>query len=372
MDPVLNFPFHRRQFVGAGLLTATGLALPGCSTTSATRNIQSGCLSPVLVSPERVIRTVAGLRPYRASGFVVRAEPLGDKKLVHNYGHGGAGITLSWGSSRLATSLGLPGHNGPVAVIGAGVMGLTTARLVQEAGFPVTIYATALPPDTTSNIAGGQISPFGHYREDSVSDEWRAQFAAAMDYSWRRFQIMVGDDYGIRWLPTYEEDDPGDPHPSNPYTVGATRLGPNDHPFPVPSVRRFNTMYVETGRFLRELARDVQIAGGAIRIRSFQSPAELASLSERLIFNCTGLGSRELFGDQELRPIRGQLAILLPQPEVRYAFAGQAGYMFPRADGILLGGTFERDVWDAAPQPKDIARIVESHRRLFTAFRCTA
>ena len=26
-----------------------------------------------------------------------------------------------------------------------------------------------------------------------------------MDYSWRRFQIMVGDDYGIRWLPTYQE-----------------------------------------------------------------------------------------------------------------------------------------------------------------------
>ena len=42
-------------------------------------------------------------------------------------------------------------------------MGLTTARLVQEAGFPVTIYTEALTPDTTSNIAGGQISPFGHF-----------------------------------------------------------------------------------------------------------------------------------------------------------------------------------------------------------------
>jgi glycine/D-amino acid oxidase-like deaminating enzyme len=38
-------------------------------------------------------------------------------------------------------------------------MGLTTARLVQEAGFPVTIYTAALPPDTTSNIAGGQMEP---------------------------------------------------------------------------------------------------------------------------------------------------------------------------------------------------------------------
>jgi glycine/D-amino acid oxidase-like deaminating enzyme len=79
-----------------------------------------------------------------------------------------------------------------------------------------------------------------------------------------------------------------------------------------------------------------------------------------------------LFGDQALRPIRGQLAILLPQPEIGYAFAGEAGYMFPRADGILLGGTFERDVWETSPEPARIARIVESHRRLFDGFRCTA
>ena len=50
-----------------------------------------GCLPPVNVAPERVIRTLAGLRPYRAQGFVVRAEALGDKRLVHNYGHGGVG-----------------------------------------------------------------------------------------------------------------------------------------------------------------------------------------------------------------------------------------------------------------------------------------
>ncbi|HET9427743.1 MAG TPA: FAD-dependent oxidoreductase [Allosphingosinicella sp.] len=363
----------RRRFLGAGALAAAGLALPGCATTGMrSSTIQSGCLVPVDVSPERVIRTVAGLRPYRAPGFVVRAEPLGDGKLVHNYGHGGAGITLSWGSSRLATQLGLPGHAGPVAVIGAGVMGLTTARLVQEAGFPVTIYTKTLPPDTTSNIAGGQISPFGHYREDRVTPEWRAQFMAAMDYSWRRFQIMVGDDYGIRWLPTYEVTSNTDPHPLDSYFPGTNILRRDQHPFPTDNVVRFNTMYVETGRFLRELTEDIQIAGGRIQVRSFSNPGELAALPERLIFNCTGLGSRDLFGDQELHPVRGQLAILLPQPDVRYAFAGDAGYMFPRADGILLGGTFERDVWEAVPQPADIARIIESHQRLFGGFRCTA
>ena len=64
-------------------------------------------------------------------------------------------------------------------------------------------------------------------------------------------------------------------------------------------------------------------------------------------------------------------AILLPQPEIRYAYSGEAGYMFPRADGILLGGTYERDQWEAAPQPEAIARIIERHRALMARLRCT-
>jgi D-amino-acid oxidase len=360
----------RRLFLGSA---AASFALPGCVTTqgrTAATASRTGCLPPVLVSEDRVIRTVAGLRPYRAAGFVVRAEALGEQRLVHNYGHGGAGITLSWGSSKLATQLGLPGHRGPVAVLGAGVMGLTAARLVQEAGFPVTIYAKALPPDTTSNIAGGQWHPFGHFRGSAVTPEWRAQFLAAADYSWRRFQIMVGDDYGIHWLTTYAEGIERQLLPTFPPRNRV--LTPADHPFPVERLSAYDTLYVETGRFLRQLLRDVQIAGGAIRVRDFATPADIAALPERLVFNCTGLGARDLFGDTEMEPVRGQLAILLPQPEIRYAFTGEAGYMFPRADGIVLGGTFERGVSETTPEPEAIARIIAQHRQLFAGFRCTA
>ena len=362
--------FDRRGFVAS---SGAALALSACATTG--NRPVAGCtpLPPVKVDPTRVIRTVAGLRPYRASGFVVRREPLGDKALVHNYGHGGAGITLSWGSSKLAAELGLPGHRGPVAVIGAGIMGLTTARLAQEAGFPVTIYAAALPPETTSNIAGGQWHPFGHFRRSAVTSQWLQQFRAAADYSWKRFQIMVGDDYGVHWLPTYTETG-GEPERPLLTTFPPVNrpLSPAEHPFPVDGLVRYDTLYVETGRFLRQLMRDIQLAGGRIEVRRFATPADIAALSETLVFNCTGLGSRDLFGDMELRPVRGQLAVLLPQPEVQYAFTGEAGYMFPRADGILLGGTFERDVWDTTPDPAAIARIVASHKRLFEGFRCTA
>jgi glycine/D-amino acid oxidase-like deaminating enzyme len=328
-------------------------------------------LAPVQVDASRVIRTVAGLRPYRRSGFVVRAEALGEKRLVHNYGHGGAGITLSWGSSKLATELGLQGHSGPVAVLGSGVMGLSTARLVQEAGFPVTVYAAALPPDTTSNIAGGQFHPFGFFRKADVTPEFMAQFARALDYSWRRFQIMVGDDYGIRWLPTYVASDTPDSQPIAHFPPVNRVLSQAEHPFPVADVVRYDTLYVETGRYLRQMIRDVQTAGGKIEVRRFAAPADIAALAEGLVFNCTGLGSRELFGDQELRPARGQLAILEPQPEVRYAYTGD-GYMFPRPDGIVLGGTFELDQWDTTPEPEAIARILAVHKRFFEGFRCTA
>ena len=359
----------RRTFIASGSAALLG----GCATT-ARRVPVPACapLAPVKVDESRIIRTVAGLRPYRAAGFVVRAEPIGDKLVVHNYGHGGAGITLSWGTSKLAIDLGLPARNGAIAVLGAGIMGLTTARLAQEAGREVTIYTAALPPDTTSNIAGGQWSPFGAFSDSAVTPQWRAQFMAALDYSWRRFQIMTGDDYGIRWLQTYSESGGDEPGPLDRYHVGARRLSRAEHPFDIDAIVRFQTMYAETGRLLRRLQEDFQVAGGKIVVRKFATPANLSALPEAMLFNCTGLGARELFGDLEMIPVRGQLAVLAPQPEVDYAYTVDAGYMFPRPDGIILGGTFERNEWSTVPEGAAIGRIVERHRTVAAGFRCSA
>jgi glycine/D-amino acid oxidase-like deaminating enzyme len=328
---------------------------------------------------------VVGLRPFRDAGFVVRVEALSDKKLVHNYGHGGAGITLSWGTSKLATQFGLQGHQGPVAVLGSGIIGLTTARLVQEAGFPVIIYAKALPPETTSNVAGGQWLPTSYYDHGATTPEWRTQNDLAIAYSYRRFQIMVGEEYGVRWLTQYFEVPPP---PTNlpagvtvtiPTTGSPTQpdwrmLQPGEHPFPFGRVRQHQLMMIEPGRLLRKLMEEIQVAGGKITVRSFASRTDVAALPEKLIFNCTGLGARELFGDESLYPIRGQLVMLLPQREVDYALAFQhagGGYMFPRPDGIVLGGTYERNSWSLEPDPATTDRLIEQHQQVFDHFRCS-
>ncbi|WP_421845933.1 FAD-dependent oxidoreductase [Mycobacterium sp.] len=255
-------------------------------------------------------------------------------------------------------------------MIGAGVIGLSTARLVQEAGFEVSVYAKDLPPRTTSDVAGGQWYPYHLYDEKRVTAAWRKQYESAATDSWRRFQNLVGDDYGVRWLPTYTDSIAEQP-PFAGFPPNMRTLSGDEHPFAIDTVAAYDTMYVETGRYLQRLIRDVQAAGGRIYVREFRTVGDISGLEEQLVFNCTGLGARQLFGDDDLIPVRGQLAVLLPQPEVRYAYSFKDTYMFPRPDGIVLGGTAEEGIWDVNVQPKTIAKILTAHQRLFDDYRCT-
>jgi glycine/D-amino acid oxidase-like deaminating enzyme len=340
-------------------------------------------LAPVHVAEDRVIRTVVGLRPYRAAGFVVRGEKLGDKLLVHNYGHGGGGVTLSWGTSHLAVGL---GHDSAVeryAVLGCGAVGLSTARLLQRRGGQVTIYAADLPPDTTSNIAGGQWGPFSVH-DDSAGPEFMRHFTVAARAASREFQNMVGPHYGVRWTRNYfpqrpagartivrlppgavAADGPPPPDPLEGLEPEKRMLEPGEHPFGNVRVRQVDSMMIEPAVYLQAVMEDFLSAGGRIVVRRFNSAAEIAALPERTVFNCTGLGARALFGDAELIPVRGQLVILLPQPEVNYNLLSGGLYMFPRQDGIVLGGTFERNDWSLEPRAETTARILNGHRALF-------
>jgi glycine/D-amino acid oxidase-like deaminating enzyme len=338
-----------------------------------------GRMARVRVSPERVIRSIVGLRPFRPSGFVVRGEKLDSKTVIHNYGHGGAGITLSWGTSQLAAEEGAKSGARECAVIGCGVVGLSTARLLQLRGYNPVIYAKAMPPETTSNVAGGLWEPVSLFDHARISDGFRAQYTAAAQFAFRRYQSLAGDLYGVRWLPLYSlsaDHEYVAPQADSPnyeveklYPEGRV-LGARDHPFHVPYAYRRQSMLIEPAIYLNALIRDFLIAGGKIVIREFASAREIAALKEELIFNCTGLGAKVLFGDQELMPIRGQLVFLLPQPEIDYCTLGPGNiYMFPRRDGILLGGTFERDASNPEPEAATTERILRENGELFGKMR---
>jgi len=333
-------------------------------------------LARVDVAPERVIRRVAGVRPYRPTGFVVRAETLGDKLLVHDYGHGGAGVTLSWGTAELAADLVRESGRRATsaAVLGCGAVGLAAARVLQERGLAVTIYARELPPGTTSMVAGAMWYPSFVCDRGRFTPEFRSQFERAQRLAHRRFQTLVGDDYAVRWREIFIlSDDPennGMPDYGLPELYPARRaLDPGESPFSSPRAVVESTMFIEPPPYLRALLRDFHLAGGRVVVRDFASPGAILELPEPVVVNCTGLGARELFGDRDFLPMKGQLAVLLPQPEGGYAMESGNYYMFPRADGLVLGGTFERGVETLDVDSEADARILAGHRAIFGAMR---
>ena len=91
---------QRRTFLTTGSMAAIGFGVSACSTNpkpNASPRRAPVNLAPVKASWDRIIRTTVGLRPHRDAGFVLKTDKLDDKLLIHNYGHGGAGVTLSWG-----------------------------------------------------------------------------------------------------------------------------------------------------------------------------------------------------------------------------------------------------------------------------------
>ncbi|MEI8650695.1 FAD-dependent oxidoreductase [Paraglaciecola sp. Hal342] len=371
--------FHRAlkrrdflQGLGAGAVAAS---LNGCAQTP----VNNGFVRPFSrrpmvapkVSANNIITQIVGHRPYRPAGFVVKAKRLAIKPSAHLW---------TWRGRRhpilgLFCISGQRSKNAAVkeaAIIGGGVMGLTTARLLQEAGWCVTIYTREMARHTTSQVAGGEWGPFSVHDPLISSDAFKLQLQLAAQISHETFARMVGNDYGIQWMELYSASQtaPKADSPFNQFYPFRETYGPGKHPFSTKYCTVSATMLVETSTFLRRLIRDVRLAGGEFVIRNVKDKEELHALQEPVVFNCTGLGSRVLFADEGIMPAKGQLILLPPDPAVDYLTVGGGSgkaplYMFSRNDYMILGGTFKVNDWTTHPEPLETERILSESQAFF-------
>lgn len=242
-------------------------------------------------------------------------------------------------------------------VIGAGVIGLTAAVRLREAGWRVRIRAAEPPERTTSSVAAAMWYPY-RVGPEALVKEWGER-------SYAVFRMLADDPatgvrmtHGIELLPL-----DADPHVTPEWAVHIAdfRIARADEVPPGRVGWAFTAPVADTAVYLRWLAARFAEHGGEVEIARVESLDDVAG-EFPLIVNCTGLGARELVRDAELRPVRGQV-VRVESPGVRSFWLdeydpGGLLYVIPRAADCILGGTAEEGEEDTTPDPAVADAIV--------------
>ena len=352
-------------------------------------------LALIRAHADRMCRITVCLRPFRAQGPRIEAERPAlagrDKLIVHNYGHGGSGWSLSWGSAAQAmdlafTAQGTSPAGAGVAVIGCGALGLTLATTLQKAGARVSIYASERPADTRSFRATGAWTPDSRVAlTRSVTPDFSAQWQQMARTSWRTYASYLslpGNPVEFADRYTLSDETPEqaaqkhlDADPIGfaylrsslaDITPSSLDLPPGTHPFHTRYARRNSQLIFNISELVDRLTEDFLIAGGRMETRTFHAPAELAELPQPIVFNCTGYGARALFADDSLTPVRGQIGWLPAQPECKYGLLYGDLNILCRRDGIVvqLSEKGEATGWRDANEQPDRREAEEGVRRL--------
>ena len=384
---------NRRFFLqgSAAFAGCSAVGLTGCVKKPAAASLPAapslpfydavGPIIPIRADVDRIFRITVCLRPFRAAGPRLDVERLADKLVVHNYGHGGSGWSLSWGSADVVVRKAIAGANGKkeLAVIGCGALGLTAAITAQRAGFKVTIYARERPPYVRSARATGSWTPDSRIALTSAaSPNFAAEWESMARTSFAMYQSYLGmPGTPIEWTDRYDLSDraPGehssavrrpDAHDFAHYYDRIADLTPESqdipagaHPFPTRYVQRETSLTFNVAGYSRELMNDFMIAGGTIETREFQTPQDLALLAQPVIINCTGYGARQLWSDESIVPVRGQIAWLIPQEGVHYGLSYKGVNVLARRDGIVVQPFHsEEEGWNDANEQPDKAAAV--------------
>ena len=381
-----------------GLLQASlAGALAGCSTMPGSSFEPALQLAPIRARTDRIFDIAVCLRPFRPAGPRVETERLGDTLVVHNYGHGGSGWSLSWGSSARAVRLAMQASPAEVAVIGCGALGLTSAILAQRAGARVTIYARDQLPETTSARATGEWTPDSRIAlVNATGPDFAAVWEDMARSAFKTHRNYLGlPGTPVEWIDQYavSDDTPRNSQASENTSTGKPvvqfasyartirdltprwrRVPADATPFKATSVARSEIMVFNIADYGHTLMNDFFIAGGQFRRAEFQAPRQIAALRQKVVINCTGYGARALWKDETLVPVRGQIARLIPQPEVRYGLVYRSVLTVPRRDGLVVQSFARGEMqgWDDTNEAPDRAEAEQAVRTLAELFTKSA
>jgi len=265
-----------------------------------------------------------------------------------------------------------------VLVLGAGVIGLTTAVCLAEAGLAVAVAAADPPEQTTSAAAGAIWGPHLVGMDDRVT-RWA-------DVTLDRLKALSHPDLGASELAGIVHTATGiaasrasDAAPPE-FAASASDLTqclPGQIPEGYGSAWRLIAPIVSMPGYLDYLARRYGRAGGATafpaRISTLGNASELAP-SAKVIVNCTGCGARDLVPDPDVTPVRGQV-VVAANPGITDFFVGTGSdpsdltYLFPHGDVVVLGGTEQPGDWSLEPDLPTAARIIAACSAIEPALR---
>jgi len=246
-----------------------------------------------------------------------------------------------------------PSPPGPVTVVGAGVIGLTTAVRLAEAGREVTVVARERPLDTTSAVAAAMWFPYHVLPYDRVLAWSRRSYATFSALAEREPEAGVRLRWGtelLRHVPAevwWAEAVPD---------LALTR----DVPPGYEAGWRFAAPVIEMPRYLPWLAARAAAAGATLA----DTPVEVADLVELgpVVVDCAGLGARTLVPDATVIPVRGQVIVVAQVGVDEWVTEdlddGALTYVIPRQDDVVVGGTAEEGSWDLTPDPATAEAIL--------------
>jgi D-amino-acid oxidase len=243
------------------------------------------------------------------------------------------------------------GSDAGVTVVGAGIIGLTAAWRLAEAGHDVRVLAAAPPGETTSVVAAAIWYPYLALPQDLVT-RWSAVGFREL----AGLAAQPGTGVRVRWGRQLFREPTPDPW-WRTAVPDLQRVPAAELPPPYMDGYRLRVPAVDMPRHLAWLAD--RLAGHGVRTEL----RRLSTLDEApggVVVDCTGLGARDLLGDRNVVPVRGQVVVveqfgleewLLDETE-------ELTYVAPREETIVLGGTSQRGADDLTPDPQTAWEIL--------------